>query len=669
MSLSAYNSCSGESQTLFRAGRLLQQFLVDASACIEEDRLNWMRHYQRQLLAELYSGLRDAIRQAGLMPDSIGRMTDAMAICRSMGHPDLFLTFTCNPKWPEVQYFIETLEGQKSDDRIDVVIRVFSIKLWELMDDIKRRNIFGRVVAVVYTIEFQKRGLPHAHRLVFLHAEDKIQTASRIDEIISAEIPNKEEDPAAYNIVEKFMVHGPCGILNRNSPCMVKDYCANHFPKKFHAKTTMDEGAFRIYMRRNDGRYIIKNDTQLDNRYVVPYSRNLLVKFDAHLNVELCNRSMSLKYLFKNVKKGPIRFTSINSNADKADSSRMQQVNDHDEINAHLDCRYITAAEAAWRIFWFEMFYREPAVERLSFHLPDQQIIYFPEAMQVQSALHRPGTGRTMFTERMRLNSEDRKAQQLSYAEFPMKFVWNNNGKIWTRRCNGRIFYVPPTTGEMYYLCLLLNVVRGSRSYQEIRTVNGVSYPTFKEACYALGLLEDDQEWHDCLKEASTWGSGTELPQLFCAILLFCEIVDPAQLWERNWKVLSVDILYEQRKLLNFPNVNLTDEQVQNYALSEIEKILIKAGKSLEGCQGMTVPHDILMVQMNNRLISEELNYDRMRMQEEYSQMLHKLNSDQKAIHDRVLQFVDSRNGKLCVRIRWNRENISLENSPFKNQI
>ena len=103
-------------------------------------------------------------------------------------------------------------------------------------------------------------------------------------------------------------------------------------------------------------------------------------------------------------------------------------------------------------------------------------------------------------------------------------------------RCVGRIYYVPPTAGEKYYLRMLLNIVRGSCSYEEIRTVNGVLYATFKEACYALGLLEDDKEWDDCLKEASTWGTGTQLRQLFSTILLHCEVVDPGHLWELNWK-------------------------------------------------------------------------------------------------------------------------------------
>jgi hypothetical protein len=61
-------------------------------------------------------------------------LQDAMAICHWVGYPNLFLTFTCNAKWPEIQYMIdESMLRQKPADRVDVVIRVFMIKLRELL--------------------------------------------------------------------------------------------------------------------------------------------------------------------------------------------------------------------------------------------------------------------------------------------------------------------------------------------------------------------------------------------------------------------------------------------------------------------------------------------------------------------------------------------------------
>lgn len=503
----------------------------------------------------------------------------------------------------------------------------------------------------MYTVEFQKRGLPHAHILVFLHSDDKIQLASRIDHIISAEIPDKDVDPQTFSAVDRFMIHGPCGPFNYKSPCMVNNQCSKRYPKKFHEKTTVDDDGFPIYMRRDNGRYILKNGVNLDNRFIVPYNRNLIVKYDAHLNVELCNRSRSIKYLFKYINKGPDRVTAVISNTQHSNNSSINSIREQDEIKAYLDCRYISATEAIWRIFEFDMFYREPSVERLSFHLPEQQTIYFPEGITINSILNRPGIEKTMFTEWMSINRDNMEARQLTYSEFPTKFVWNSSQKTWTMRrsgrCVGRIYYVPPTAGEKYYLRMLLNIVRGCSSYEQIRTVNGVLYSTFKEACYALGLLEDDKEWDDCLKEAATWATGTQLRQLFSTILLHCDVVDPGRLWESNWKIISEDIIYKQQRILNFPQLHLADEQIQNYALLEIQNILLKSGKSLEEYQGLSIPNENLMTQVNNRLITEELNYERFQMHEDYSRLLRGLNSDQKSIHDSVLQSINNGLGKL----------------------
>jgi len=77
-----------------------------------------------------------------------------MSICHHCGKPDLFITFTCNPNWPEI---LEALEsGQTPSDRPDIVARVFNEKLKALLDDLIKHKIFGDTLAHVYTIEFQK---------------------------------------------------------------------------------------------------------------------------------------------------------------------------------------------------------------------------------------------------------------------------------------------------------------------------------------------------------------------------------------------------------------------------------------------------------------------------------------------------------------------------------
>jgi hypothetical protein len=137
-----------------------------------------------------------------------------------------------------------------------------------------------------------------------------------------------------------------------------------------------------------------------------------------------------------------------------------------------------------------------------------------------------------------------------------------------------RIYNVHPGSGKRYYLRMLLKTVKGCMSYEDIRTVDGVVYPTFKEVCQVLGYLDDDNEWIQCINEVANWASGNQLHQLFTTILCHSEVSNPKILWESTCEVLSEDILYSRRKLLNFQTLQLTDGRIKAYALMEIEKLM-----------------------------------------------------------------------------------------------
>ena len=89
---------------------------------------------------------------------------------------------------------------------------------------------------------------------------------------------------------------------------------------------------------------------------------------------------------------------------------------------------------------------------------------------------------------------------------------------------------------------MLLNKVRGAKCYEDIRTVAEVVHPTYKSACFALGLLEHDGEWHEALTEASTWATGSQLRNMFCSMLMFSAITDPTELWVKHWVDLTDDL-------------------------------------------------------------------------------------------------------------------------------
>ena len=75
---------------------------------------------------------------------------------------------------------------------------------------------------------------------------------------------------------------------------MVNGSCTKKIPKNFYNKATIDVDGYPIYRRRDDGRFVQKWGVKLDNGYVVPHNINILVKYQAHINVEWCNRSKAI---------------------------------------------------------------------------------------------------------------------------------------------------------------------------------------------------------------------------------------------------------------------------------------------------------------------------------------------------------------------------------------
>jgi len=131
----------------------------------------------------------------------------------------------------------------------------------------------------MYTIEFQKRGLPHAHILIFLHPSSKYPTPEDTDQIICAEIPNPNTQSELYNLVKSHMIHGPCGLARLSSPCMKNNKCSKYFPKQYTEHTVVDQDGYPVYRRRSKTFTILKNGITLDNRHVVPYNTKLLIKY------------------------------------------------------------------------------------------------------------------------------------------------------------------------------------------------------------------------------------------------------------------------------------------------------------------------------------------------------------------------------------------------------
>ncbi|XP_022024880.1 uncharacterized protein LOC110925221 [Helianthus annuus] len=513
-----------------------EQFLVDGYTMIESARLNYIRTQQPKLRTQSLKNLNATVERGENNASSCGKpillpssftggsrymmqnYLDAMAICKSVGYPDLFITATCNPNWPEIYRCLHD-KALNAEDRPNIISRLFKCKLDHLIKDFKKDKFFGDIQAVMYTVEFQKRGLPYAHICLFLGAESKFPTASDIDRVISAEIPDKERDPELYELVKQFMIHGPCGTNNPLCPCMVKQKCSKKFPKKYVDETCVDSEGYPVYHRRQTSNTIVKNGVTLDYRFVVPYNALLLRKYQSHVNIEWCNQSGSIKYLFKYINKGPDRVTAsvFQANSIKNDTEQNVAV---DEIKSYLDYRYISTCEAAWRIFMYDIHYRSPAVEVLPFHCEDGQSIVYNDHDNLCDIVTDPTVKMTMFTEWMNCNKVDEFSRTLRYVQFPRYYVWNTKNRKWNRRKHlygsiGRIHYVPPSLGDCYYLRILLNHIKGPTCFEDIKRVDGQVFQTFKDACFARGLLDDDKEYVNAVKEAITWSTRDFLRTFF----------------------------------------------------------------------------------------------------------------------------------------------------------
>lgn len=119
---------------------------------------------------------------------------------------------------------------------------------------------------VMYTVEFQKCGLPHGH-IVFWVSMDTLEPTPKLtDSFIRAKIPDPTIDQLGYALVAEHMVHSPCGTYNPNSPSMKNGRCSKNYLKEFHESTIVNESGFAVYIRHNNQLFIIKGGVKLDNR-------------------------------------------------------------------------------------------------------------------------------------------------------------------------------------------------------------------------------------------------------------------------------------------------------------------------------------------------------------------------------------------------------------------
>lgn len=348
--------------------RIAQEWACDSMSRLEEERLSFVEHspLQQRLatdrsIRESSSGDNPGRVLPASHPSSPAKRKsdteDALAITNRLGRPHLFITVTMNADWPEIKNNL--LPGQSAYDRPDLCCRVFKMKLKEIMAELKSGKVFPPYLAHLGVIEFQKRGFPHAH-LVYTFKSEGPQVLNEIDKWVWARIPDKSvANGLLREKVLKYMIHKPCGAFgNVDSPCMQlnrdtnRKKCNKNFPQPFRSTATVNDKTGRVEYTRIENesdsptvRVKVNGkwkDVPVGDEWVATYNPYLLMRFDCHIHVDIVTATACVKYLFKYCHK-------IEDYA----RARIQGITD--EIELYRKTRYISAAEATWRLLGFQM--------------------------------------------------------------------------------------------------------------------------------------------------------------------------------------------------------------------------------------------------------------------------------------------------------------------------
>ena len=585
-----------DNNTLLMGGRLLQEYCCMAFAKVESSRLLWHTLNQKVLRSEIYQNLVDHVH-SGMDTPAGKRIVlgasfvggdryqsqsfhDAMAVVRDRGRPSLFITFTCNPNWPEIKKSLPA--GVNPPDRPDVTSRIFYQKYRELLVDLTEKHVLGPTSAYLSVIEFQKRGLPHAHILLIFNSYGRVRTPAEVDRIVSAELPELPPPgvaiPAdAYARIERLqrlvcehMLHDNCLLPTSNKRCRDSKTgrCSKGFPRAQQPATTWtDESIYPLYRRRPLSTPILFRGKPVSNQWVVPYNPWLLSKYESHINVEVCVGSGGIKYVYKYLAKNL-------GHGDRA----MVTVDRSNEPGVYQQFRTIGACEAAWRLFKFEMSRSAPCVERLPVHLHHQhQVRYEPGAERDAVAAGPDATRLTEFLSyilhpgRTAGGEEHAQIARFTYPTWPGYASWDDRTRVWKPRVRdvynrgarpvGRMYYVHPDRGELFYLQMLL----GHETVEAIQShaieahgvpadgldrslararelgVNLVKFgaETFQSACVQRGYLQSMDEWFRVMDVAESTQMSHRLRFVFVSILHHNSVSEPTRLFETYWKSMS----------------------------------------------------------------------------------------------------------------------------------
>ncbi|GKA66087.1 DNA helicase [Tanacetum coccineum] len=290
----------------------------------------------------------------------------------------------------------------------------------------------------------------------------------------------------------------------------------------------------------------------------------------------------------------------------------------------------------------------------MNVHLENTQRVTFRERDRFNIIVNMPEKKKTTLIEWYVYNNENIDGRHLTYLDFPSEFVWYPKSKSWrqrvmrTKKSLGRLTYVHPNSGVLFYFRMLLSHQKGCKSPTEVRTVNGYVFPTYRVASEALGLLGDDKESDIALDESIVSASSVEVRTLFAQILIYYDMSDPLKLWTKYWTTMKDDIPAKVSEATGILNYYVNTPELQGYILYELEAILNGFGKSVKDF-GLPPPPERLLKDLRNKLLMEERNYKRDLLMQDAAHFVPKLNHpDGQRILDLIIWDEAPMNDRRC---------------------
>ena len=584
-------------------GRLTGEYLVDMFTRDLESRLNYIRMNQNRIRDAECATTGDHSNAGSVyLPSSFlgsrrwasEQIADGLALAASFGPPTFFATFTCNPHWPEITSQLRA--GQQYHDVPVVVARVFKQRFSHFLKTLSSMfpNAGGRQY-IVYSTEFQKRGLPHCHVLIKFDADCILPVD--IDNIVSAEIPDDPNDAA---LVHTHMMHShPSPLQPPSRYCQREDssghVCRFSYPQPLQEMTSVDTSGKVHYRRRNQ-----------HDQMVVPYSLSLLRMYECHINLEVASAVHLFQYIFKYIHKGIcIDGCYISSLRMYVGPDRARvQIKDAnaivDEIDDFWQARYLSAGEACWRILGFRLTTKQPAVTALPIDTPNSfHHLQYSQRNHPSSPMSK--LERYFVRPRGFFVDEHHCLQSfndLTYAEYYQRFrlqnasLHKNNNELQFWECPNRfgqpimsvvrrvsksehitrVQPMSPSQGERFYIRALL-LSKPARSFDDLRTIDGSLMSSFEDAAKHSGFFHDQAEDIFAITEAiSMLYTPKQLRVLFVNMLTNNCCLFPLAIWNEFHPNFGKDFLQ---------NTDGDNERASKLTLQDIALLLQEHGKSL----------------------------------------------------------------------------------------